>query len=233
VASLLRHAPAFPEPRSSLAPCPGISPSPRPSALTSSAAGIFPGAPPQVIDPPLDFSPPATPEPPDPWTTFTALSLIHSWSLDDRRSSTMPSPRAQRRSPPLAINAGDLALQLHPTLTLGELHPKPPFFCTRSRSPWRTLGARTPHAGEPCCAEPPHRRVPCPDPPRHPTTHPSGPRVSCSFFCTKPQAKRPSVAPNPPTPASLRVALPRATGCAAAQRAQSPRSVRSRTNGPD
>ena len=64
VASLLRHASALPEVRSSLAPCPGTSPSPRPSALTSLAAGIFPGAPPQVIDPPLDFSPPATPEPP-------------------------------------------------------------------------------------------------------------------------------------------------------------------------
>ena len=41
----------------------------------------------------------------------------------------MPSPRAQRHAPPLAIYAGDLALQLHPTLTLGKQRRTPLFLC--------------------------------------------------------------------------------------------------------
>ena len=60
----------------------------------------------------------------------------------------MPGPRAQRRAPPLAINAGDLALQFRPLQALGK-HPKSYRLpSARSRRPWRALGAQASRSGE-------------------------------------------------------------------------------------
>jgi len=84
----------------------------------------------------------------DPLSNLAARPRIDPRGPGARRSSTTPGPRAQRRAPPLAINAGDLALQLRPLQALGK-HPKSYRLpCARSRRPWHALGAQASRSGE-------------------------------------------------------------------------------------
>ena len=123
----------------------GESPNPILPELRPHSAGFPPGGPPPVSTSATAISRRRRPlSPPDPWTTFTVQSLIHPWSLGDRRSSTTPGPMhsvVRRRSPSTPVTPRSSSSGLGPSVST----PRPPCsvaldFAGRSTS----LGDRTP-----------------------------------------------------------------------------------------